>query len=108
MDEKKVLREWIESGMPFGEPKDLPEPPVYPTEWRLSREPDRVVAMARTPYSVPAEGTVEYQYFVVDPELNEDRWVAEAQVLPGNASVVHHASSSFGHQMEARFAGWDG
>ncbi len=77
--------------MPFGEPKDLPEPPVYPTEWRLSREPDRVVAMARTPYSVPAEGTVEYQYFVVDPELNEDRWVAEAQVLPGNASVVHHA-----------------
>ncbi len=64
--------------------------------------------MARTPYSVPAEGTVEYQYFVVDPELNEDRWVAEAQVLPGNASVVHHAIVFIRPPMVVRFAGSDG
>jgi hypothetical protein len=34
---------------------------------------------------------VEYQYFVVDPKLTEDRWVSAAQVIPGDAAVVHHA-----------------
>ena len=47
--------------------------------------------MRDRPFIVPAEGTVEYQYFVVDPEWEEDRWVRAAQVIPGNASVVHHA-----------------
>ena len=37
--------------------------------WRLSREPDQVVAMSEKPIQVPAEGLVDYQYFVVDPGL---------------------------------------
>jgi hypothetical protein len=34
---------------------------------------------------------VEYQYFVVDPGWSEERWIASAQVVPGNAAIVHHA-----------------
>jgi hypothetical protein len=47
--------------------------------------------MRDRPFIVPPEGTVEYQYFVVDPQWEEDRWVRAAQVIPGDASVVHHA-----------------
>ncbi len=47
--------------------------------------------MREKPYRVPAEGTVEYQYFVTDPGFSEDRWVKAAQIIPGNRSVVHHA-----------------
>src|SRR5581483_5875234 len=34
--------------------------------------------------------TVEYQYFVVDPHVDEDRWVCAAQVIPGSRATVHH------------------
>jgi hypothetical protein len=47
--------------------------------------------MRETPFTAPPIGTVEYQYFVVDPKLTEDRWVKAAQVIPGNPSIVHHA-----------------
>jgi hypothetical protein len=46
--------------------------------------------MREQPFVVPAEGTVEYQYFVVDPGFTEDKWIKAAQLIPGNRSVVHH------------------
>ena len=39
---------------------------------------------------MPATGEVKYQYFLVDPEFKEDKWVTAAQIIPGNRSVVHH------------------
>jgi hypothetical protein len=44
------------------------------------------------PFTVPAEGTIEYQYFVVDPGFREDRWIQAAEVRPGNRAVVHHCN----------------
>jgi hypothetical protein len=46
--------------------------------------------MRDTPYTVPAEGTVRYQYFTVDPGFAEDKWVRAAEIIPGNRAVVHH------------------
>jgi peroxiredoxin len=89
--EKQSVYEWVASGAPQGDAKQLPEPIEYVTGWRLSWEPDAVVAMRDRPFIVPAEGTVEYQYFIVDPGFTEDKWVRGAEVLPGNRSVVHHA-----------------
>ena len=40
---------------------------------------------------VPADGTVEYQYFVVDPGFKEDKWITAAEILPGERSVLHHS-----------------
>ena len=42
------------------------------------------------PYDVPAEGTIEYQYFMVDPGWTEDRWIKSSECLIGNRSIVHH------------------
>jgi len=90
-DEKQTVYDWVTGGAPQGDPMQLPEPIEYVTGWRLSRPPDAIIAMRDRPYVVPAEGTVEYQYFIVDPGFTEDKWIRGAEVLPGNRSVVHHA-----------------
>ncbi len=88
--DKQALADWVAGGMPYGDVKDLPELPEFTDGWLMPREPDVVVEMRDRPFTVPAEGTVEYQYFVVDPGFEEDKWVAGAQVIPGNRAVVHH------------------
>ncbi|QDV50917.1 redoxin domain-containing protein [Gimesia fumaroli] len=90
-DEKKILRDWVAGGMPFGDVKDMPKPPSFRKGWHLPKIPEAVYEMRKKPFVVPKEGVVEYQYFVVDPGFKEDKWITGAQVLPGNRSVVHHA-----------------
>lgn len=89
--DQQVIRDWVSAGAPFGDPADLPEPTEYLAGWQLPKEPDQVVSMREGTYWVPAEGTVEYQYFVVDPGFKEDKWVSAAQIIPGDRGVVHHA-----------------
>ena len=89
--DKQILKDWVEQGTPMGDVSKLPKPIEVVSGWRLHREPDRVVKMSTEPYSIPADETVEYQYFVVDPKFTEDRWISAAEVIPGNRSVVHHS-----------------
>jgi hypothetical protein len=41
-------------------------------------------------FTVPREGTVEYQYFTVQTDYPEDRWIQAIEARPGAADVVHH------------------
>ena len=86
-----LIKRWVENGAPYGNVKDLPKKPDVLEGWRLPSRPDLVVSMRDRPFKVPATGTIDYQYFVVDPMITEDRWVSAAEVIPGNASIVHHA-----------------
>ncbi|MBM3965145.1 MAG: hypothetical protein FJ308_08775 [Planctomycetes bacterium] len=61
--------------------------------------------MSTKGYGIPATGTVDYQYFVVDPQITEDRWVSAAQVIPGDPSVVHHAIVFIRPPDDAEFIG---
>ncbi|MBL9125541.1 MAG: redoxin domain-containing protein [Planctomycetaceae bacterium] len=88
-EEKQLIDRWIENGCPQGDEKDLPEPRQYVEGWRI-QQPDQIIYMADEAYEVPAEGTVEYQYFTVDPGWKEDRWIKASEARPGNRSVVHH------------------
>jgi mono/diheme cytochrome c family protein len=88
---KQTIRQWVADGAPFGSRADLPSSRTFVSGWRLPREPDQIVEMRDRPFVVPAEGTVEYQYFVVDPGLKEDKWISAAEVVPGNRQVVHHS-----------------
>ncbi len=90
-EDKTMLRDWVAAGAPKGDDSDLPPAPEYTQGWQMDGEPDRVVNMRDRPYNVAAEGTIEYQYFVVDPGITEDQWVTAAQIIPGNRAVVHHA-----------------
>jgi peroxiredoxin len=90
-DEKQLVFDWVNAGAPYGDKADLPSPRKFVEGWRLPRQPDAVFAMSKRPFRVPSEGAIEYQYFKVDPGFKEDKWIAAAEVIPGNRSVVHHS-----------------
>ncbi|MEM9411221.1 MAG: alkyl hydroperoxide reductase, partial [Planctomycetota bacterium] len=89
--DRQTFREWLDQGTPYGDATKLPEPLQLTEGWRLARQPDRIISMRERPFKVPADGTVEYQYFVVDPGFKKDVWITAAEVIPGNRSVVHHS-----------------
>jgi peroxiredoxin len=88
--EKQTLYDWAKAGAPAGDLAKLPKQREFVKGWRLPRKPDMVVAMRDEPYRVAAEGVIDYQYFVVDPGFVEEKWVQAADIVPGDASVVHH------------------
>jgi len=88
-EDRELLFTWIDNGCPQGDPQDLPEPRVFAENWQIP-EPDEVFYMSEEPFTVAAEGTVDYQYFTVDPGWKEDKWIAAAEAKPGNRAVVHH------------------
>lgn len=87
--EKDLISAWVENGSPEGDPADMPPPAEFAEGWGIPT-PDLVLPMADKPYTVQAEGTVEYQYFTVDPGFKEDKWIRGFEARPGNYSVVHH------------------
>jgi len=87
-DQKDLIFTWIENGMPEGDLADLPTPPVFTEGWQIP-EPDQIITMPQA-YPVPAEGTVDYQHFVIDPEWTEDKYIVATEARPQNRSIVHH------------------
>lgn len=88
-EEKRIIHEWVEAGAPKGDPKDLPEPKKFVDGWQIG-VPDQIIYMRDEPFKVAAEGTIDYQYFTVDPGFKEDKWIRAVECRPGNRSVVHH------------------
>ncbi len=88
--ERQAIFDWVAAGAPEGDPRELPPPRQFVSGWQLPQKPDLIVPMRQQPYEVPAEGVVQYEYFRVDPQLAEDRWIQAVEVLPGNRAVVHH------------------
>lgn len=62
-------------------------PPVFKSGWSI--RPDLVLEVAE-PFTVPSEGVLDYQEFVLDPKLTHDKWVQAVEIRPGNRAVVHH------------------
>jgi hypothetical protein len=83
-----TLAAWVDGGMPRGDDRDLPSPIKWPRGW-VHGKPDLVISMPEE-FSVPAEGTLPYQHWMVDPGFTQDKWVQVAEALPGAAGVVHH------------------
>lgn len=87
-EEKSLIAAWVDAGAPEGDAKDQPAPIQWPAGWRIP-QPELVLTMPK-PFEVPATGTVDYQYYVVDPGFTEDKWVRAAECRPGNRAVTHH------------------
>ncbi len=88
-EEKETIYTWVQNGAPQGDLADLPEPLSYPEGWQMG-EPDAVYKMSDEPFTVPADGSIDYQYFTVDPGWEEDRWMCGSECLIDNRAVVHH------------------
>lgn len=92
-DEKRKLVAWVEAGAPRGD-ETVPDPlaalePADPEAWKLG-QPDVVLAMP-APYSLPAEGIIEYVVTDLPTSFEKDTWVRGIEVRPGVPEVVHHA-----------------
>jgi hypothetical protein len=86
-DKQTILR-WIDAGAPPGDFKNLPAKPDYPSRWAMGT-PDTIISMPEE-FTVPASGTIEYQYFQVPTNFTEDKWVQAIEFMPGAREVVHH------------------
>jgi hypothetical protein len=86
-DVDKVVA-WVDGGATEGNTKDLPPTPKLTTGWQIG-EPDVVFQMP-TEFTVPAEGAVPYQHFIVSTNFKEDRYIQALEARAGNLSVVHH------------------
>jgi len=102
-DELRVLREWVDAGMPKGSSPDRSAPPAFPSGWTLG-EPDLVVEFPV--YEAPARGRDIYRNLVAAIPVTRLQYVASVEIRPG-ASVVHHArmmvdTTASSRQLDAR------
>ena len=88
-DARQTLLDWVDAGAPEGDPALAPPPLEWPSDgWRRGT-PDAVFQMPET-FDVPASGVVDYQYFEVQTDFPEDRWLRAVEVRAGARPVVHH------------------
>jgi len=86
--ERATLLAWVDQGTPLGDVAALPAPRTFPDGWTIGT-PD-VVFETPEPFTVPAQGTVNYVHVRVPTKFKEDVWVQAAEARPGDRSVVHH------------------
>jgi hypothetical protein len=87
-EDRAMIIRWIDAGAKRGDPKNLPPRPDYAGGWEIGT-PDMVVQMPEA-YTVPASGTIEYQYIEIPTGLTEEKWVQAIEIMPGAREVVHH------------------
>lgn len=85
----QTFMKWIKAGSPKGDEKSEPIQDES-TKPSVIDSPDRTWTMPQ-PFEVPADGVLEYKYFLVDSGLDKDTWVSAVNVMPGAPSVVHHS-----------------
>ena len=88
-EQVSMLVDWIDRGTPRGEGPDplVDNPPPPTVDWPLGT-PDGIVSIPLQ--SIPASGTVEYQYLFAQSPFAQDVWLSGVGVNPGDRSVVHH------------------
>ncbi len=87
-DETRLLCTWIDNGTPEGDASHEPPKAEFASGWRIPK-PDLIVRMPK-PFTVKAQGIVQYQYFSIDPGFKHDVWIRAAEGHAGNRAVVHH------------------
>ncbi|HSH75261.1 MAG TPA: hypothetical protein VLA09_06240 [Longimicrobiales bacterium] len=99
-EEIATITAWVESGMPEGDPSDMPPPVDWPEpgEFRLADRfgpPD--VIIRSDPYSVPAIGQDRWWQPVVESGITADRCMKAIETKPSviGRAVAHHANSSW-------------
>ena len=88
--ELDIMLEWATGGTPEGDKASTPVAPVFKNDWTAGK-PGLELPMPE-PYELPAntlEGTHE---FAVVSEVPSPHTVVQIDLLPGNPSIVRHAT----------------
>ena len=97
--DQRTLKDWVESGMPEGDPSKSPAPRTWPSGWQLG--PPDLILKPEAPFEVPAEGRDLYRSFVLPTGLSEKRHVTAWELRP-NSRAAHHAFLYVDRSGEAR------
>jgi hypothetical protein len=83
-----TIAAWVDQGAKEGNPKDLPPAPTFTEGWSIGK-PDAVFTMKET-FTLKPGAPDDIQYFEVETNFKEDKWVQMAEARPGNRKIVHH------------------
>jgi hypothetical protein len=84
----RIIRDWVQAGMPEGDPRKMPAAPKFTPGWQLGT-PDLVLKMNEE-FEIPAEGRDIFRNFAIRMNLSEDKWVKAIEFRPSSKSS-HHA-----------------
>lgn len=87
--EIQQISDWVDGGMPQGNPALEPALPVFSTGSQVGN-PDLVLHFAQQHVHV-GNNVDEYRYFVLPTGLTEDKDLVALEMRPGNPSIVHHS-----------------
>lgn len=85
-DEIQMINDWVNNGTPEGAGTP-PQAPVYLSEESITN-PDLVLTMDQ--YTVNSIGNDVYRCFVIPTNLQNDVFITEIEIVPGNDEAVHH------------------
>ena len=96
-DQIGTITQWVDSGAPFGDAKDMPPPRQWPTdnEWQAAKllgQPDLVMTSA--PYTMPPQHQDAWFRPLSAIPVTEPRWVRAVEMRPGTLKgrrIIHHA-----------------
>jgi mono/diheme cytochrome c family protein len=83
-----VVLTWVSGGTPPGTGKPLPEVAIKGA-WHRGK-PDLTFSLPAS-FALPADKSEDTQEFVLQTSSDRDRLIAAADLLPGNATIVHDA-----------------
>jgi hypothetical protein len=87
-----TLVKWADTGVAEGDPKDAPATIPWPKGgWTIQPE----IVMDLPAHDVPAKGVLEWELIAFPAPFKGDAWITSIELLPGEASVVHHICFSF-------------
>ena len=86
--ELATISAWVAAGAPDGDPKMMPDLPIFAEGWTIGK-PDVVIDMGAD-FEIPASGTVPYKYFKVATNFKEDMWIEAAEIRPDKRTAIHH------------------
>jgi hypothetical protein len=86
--QKQMIVDWVDNGMPQGNPALEPPLPVFPTGSQVGM-PDKTISFAKK-HIHPGNNTDEYHYFCIPTGLTEDKKIKCIEMRPGNTKLVHH------------------
>lgn len=89
--EKKLIADWVKNGMPEGKKKDKTTPLNLADGSSLQRKADLVLKM-KSPFRIEGNNKHSYICYKIPYELERDTFVNAIEFIPGNKSLVHHAS----------------
>ena len=96
-EEIDTIVRWVDAGAPQGNPKDMPNPRVWPDEssWGFAAQLGQPDLVLRSPdYKMPAQAQDAWWKPVVDTGLTEPRWVRAIEIRPTTLKgrrITHHA-----------------